>query len=312
MLALSLRTALICCVALGASTAPAQTLPKPKSQQTVSYGTHKRQYFRITHAAGSGPRPVMIYFFGGGFVLGSPNYGPFKGDWLNAGITVVAAGYRFRQDGASKREIMEDGARVVQYLRLHARRFNIDPNRIGVAGYSSGGVIASWVALHDDLANPASPDPVLRQSSRVSACCLEGSQVHPLKLAEWERYTGSDRTLLQLGIFNFILLRLDGSMFRNPIQRTDYATDAEYQAALDAYERDVFGFYLASRDDPPVAFYCNQTDDPNAYVRKKNGGGLHSPLLMIPLERKLKELRVPVSWGRKEVVRPFVHAGLTL
>ena len=312
MTSLLLRAALVCCVALETGAVQAQTLPKPNSQQTVSYGTHKRQYFRITHAAGSGPRPVMIYYFGGGFVLGSPNYGPFKGDWLKSGITVVAAGYRFRQDGVSKREIMEDGARVVQYLRLHAQRFNIDPQRIGVAGYSSGGVIASWVALHDDLANPRSPDPVLRQSSRVSVCCLEGSQVHPLKLAEWERYTGSDRTLLRLGIFNFIMLRLDGSMFRNPIQRADYATDAAYQAALEAYERDVFGFYQVTADDPPVAFYCNQTDDPNAYIRKKDGGGLHSPLLMIPMQRKLKELNVPVSWGRKEVVRPFVQAGLTL
>lgn len=280
--------------------------PNPPSREIVQYGPHKRNYFIIWHARGEGPRPVLVYFFGGAFLFGSPGGGPFRGDMLKNGVTVVGAGYRFRQDGASKREIMEDGARVIQFLRLHHQRFNIDPDRVGVAGFSSGGVIASWIALHDDLADRDHPDPVLRRSSRVNVCCLEGSQVHPIDLDSWARYTGSPLTLLRQGIYNYILLKLYGNGFRNPILRDDYPSEQAYQAALWSYQQDVFGFYLCSDDDPPVCFLCNQSDDPNRYVRRGNGGGLHSPLLMIPMQRRLNELDVPTLWSHKKACRDYL------
>ncbi|MCA9054872.1 MAG: alpha/beta hydrolase fold domain-containing protein, partial [Planctomycetaceae bacterium] len=281
----------------------------PKRFEIVQYGPHKRQRFYIWHAGhyakphDETPRPVLVYFFGGGFVFGSPGGGPFRGDMLKNGVTVVAGGYRFRQDGATKREILEDGARIIQYLRLNARRLNVDRSRIGVAGYSSGGVVAGWVALHGDLRDADNPDPLLRQSSRVSVCCLDAAQVHPVDLDSWERYTGSPLTLLRQGIYNFILLRLYGEGFVQPFERDDFMTAAAYEAALWDYQQDVFIFYQASRDDPPVCFYCNQPDDPDRYARRGNGGGLHSPLLMIPLERRLQELGVPVFWGRKKDCR---------
>jgi hypothetical protein len=278
----------------------------------VQYGDHPRQYFKIWHAAGNGPHAVLIHFHGGAFAFGSPGGGPLKGDMLKRGVTVVGATYRFRQDGATKREIMEDGARVVQHLRANAERFQIDPDRIAVSGFSAGGVVASWVALHDDLADPANPDPVLRKSSRVQVACLDAAQVHPLTLEDWVQYTGSDEGLLRRGVFSFTLLRLDGSLFRNPIARNDYETEEACQAALEAYRRDVFGFYLVTPDDPPVCFLCGKSDNPGIYARKKDGGGLHSPLLMIPLKRKLEEAAVPVLWGTKKPSVEFVTAALEL
>jgi hypothetical protein len=298
-------------VLAAAEPACAQTVPLP-SREVISYGPHVRHRFVIWHAKGTGPRPVLVHFFGGAFLFGSPNGGPFQGDLLKQGVTVVGAGYRFRQDGASKLEIMQDGARVIQYLRLHAQRFNIDPSRIGVSGYSSGGVIASWVALHDDLRNPDSADPVLRQSSRVSVCCLEGAQVHPVDLDSWQRYAGSPLALLQQGIYNYILLKLYGQQFVNPIDPDEFTTAVEYQQALYNYQRETFSFYLCSADDPPVCFYCNDTDDPDRYVRRGNGGGLHSPLLMIPMARRLQELSVPTLWGKKPLCRDYLLTGLAL
>ncbi len=286
--------------------------PARKWTEVVRYGPHKRQYFVIWHSrvGGDTPKPVYVHFFGGAFLFGSPSGGPFRDELLKRGVTVVGGGYRFRQDGATKREILEDGARVVQYLRAHARKFYIDPQRIGVGGFSSGGVVAAWVALHNDIARPNSPDPVLRQSSRVSVCCLEAAQVHPIRLGDWVRYTGSDRTLLQQGIFNYILLHLYGTAFRNPIDRSQYATEAEYQKALWDYRFDTFPFYLSSPDDPPVCFLTSESDDPNRYVRKGNGGGLHSPLLMIPMKRLLEEWKVPVLWGKKPACLQFVLSAL--
>jgi acetyl esterase/lipase len=63
---------------------------------------------------------------------------------------------------------MQDGARVIQAIRLNAAKWNIDPSRISVSGSSAGAVIAMWIGYHDDLAQPESKDPIARQSSRVS------------------------------------------------------------------------------------------------------------------------------------------------
>ena len=279
---------------------------KRKKNETVQYGPHKRQRFKIWHAKGEGPKPVLVHFFGGAFLFGGPNGGPFKGDMNKRGITVVGGGYRFRQDGATKREILEDGARVIQYLRAHADRFCIDPNRIAVSGFSSGGVVAGWVALHDDLRDPFSTDPVLRQSSRVSVCCLEKAQVHPIDFDSWAQYTSSPLTLLRQGIYNYILIKLYGNGFVQPFEPEDFVSQAQYKRALWEYQQDVFIFYLSSSDDPPVCFYSNKSDDPAEYAKKGNGGGLHSPLLMIPLQRHLQEDGVTTLWDRKKECRDFI------
>ena len=69
----------------------------------------------------------------------------------------------------------QDCARAIQYARLHAADFNIDPSRIGVGGSSAGGLTSFWLAFHNDLADPGNVDSVLRMSSRVRAVtCWSG------------------------------------------------------------------------------------------------------------------------------------------
>jgi acetyl esterase/lipase len=45
---------------------------------------------------------------------------------------------------------MWDGQRAVRYVRYNAARFNINPNRVGIFGFSAGGHLASTIALHPD------------------------------------------------------------------------------------------------------------------------------------------------------------------
>jgi hypothetical protein len=61
-----------------------------------------------------------------------------------------------------------DVARALQTLRHHADEFKIDKTRIGLTGGSAGGYTSLWLALHDDLANPGSDDPIARESTRVT------------------------------------------------------------------------------------------------------------------------------------------------
>ncbi|MGB0259014.1 MAG: alpha/beta hydrolase, partial [Coraliomargarita sp.] len=62
-----------------------------------------------------------------------------------------------------------DGARAVQFLRANAGQWNIDPERVIVFGSSAGGGISLFLGANDDVADPESEDPVLRESSRVFA-----------------------------------------------------------------------------------------------------------------------------------------------
>ena len=57
-------------------------------------------------------------------------------------------------------------ARLIQYVRAHAAWLNVDPGRVIVFGRSFGGVMAYAVGLRQDDADPASADPVERESSR--------------------------------------------------------------------------------------------------------------------------------------------------
>lgn len=146
----------------------------PPTKANVSYGPdarHRLDYFR---AEADGPTPVLVCFHGGGFVAGDKSVyrrHPLVHACLREGISVVAANYRLIGGPNPTRfpGPLQDGARVVQFLRTQAKVLRIDPERIAVTGGSAGGWMALWIALHDDLADAAAADPVLRASSRVAA-----------------------------------------------------------------------------------------------------------------------------------------------
>jgi acetyl esterase/lipase len=114
------------------------------------------------------PTPVMVFIHGGGWRAGSKNRVP--GWLLNAvregWLSVVSVEYRFSNVAPHPAQV-NDCLRAIQFVRHHAADWKIDPRRIGVTGGSAGGHLSLWVALHDDVADPESKDPVGRQSSRV-------------------------------------------------------------------------------------------------------------------------------------------------
>lgn len=59
--------------------------------------------------------------------------------------------------------------RAVRYVRHHAARWNVDPNRLVLIGGSTGGYIANLVGVMSGDPAPASKDPVERESAAVQA-----------------------------------------------------------------------------------------------------------------------------------------------
>jgi len=136
----------------------------------VRYGPHERNVLDVWVAKSATPAPLAIYYHGGGFRGGDKrSLNPELLDKLRAsGISVAAANYRL-SDVAPYPAQMHDSARALQFLRLHAKRYNIDPARVGAFGGSAGAGISQWLGYHDDLADPSNADPLLRQSTRLAA-----------------------------------------------------------------------------------------------------------------------------------------------
>ncbi|MDR3406435.1 MAG: alpha/beta hydrolase [Chthoniobacter sp.] len=160
---------------LRAQSAPGAVKYEP-TLKDVRYGKYDRDVLDVFQVKTVKPAPVLIYYHGGGW-LGGDKKDVNPEPILKRGIAVVAADYRFTTgtpDAAPFPAPMLDSARVVQFVRSKAKEWNIDPNRIALTGSSAGAVICMWIAYHDDLAKPASPDPVERFSTRVT-CVLPQS-----------------------------------------------------------------------------------------------------------------------------------------
>ncbi len=147
--------------------------------ENISYGRHPRQVMDLWLAVTTNRAPLVIYVHGGGFVSG--NKRALRGlrllpRLLECGVSVASINYRLL-DEVPLYMILRDGARSVQFIRTQAETFGIDPERVAMIGSSAGAGIALWTAVHDDLSEEASADPVLRQSSRVAGVGAINPQV---------------------------------------------------------------------------------------------------------------------------------------
>jgi acetyl esterase/lipase len=67
------------------------------------------------------------------------------------------------------KEIVEDAHRAVRFIKFNAKKFGIDPSKIGVAGASSGGHLSLMMGCAGAPINPKALDLVDQESSRAAA-----------------------------------------------------------------------------------------------------------------------------------------------
>ncbi len=125
-------------------------------------------------ASGSGKAMVICPGGGyGGWMLGPE--GVDIGAWLRAhGITGCTLRYRLP---AGRPEVpLLDAKRALRFLRANAAALGLDPQQIGIIGFSAGGHLAASASTLSDTGNPQAADPVERVSSRPDFAVL----VYPL------------------------------------------------------------------------------------------------------------------------------------
>lgn len=151
--------------------AQAARAPAPTHADEKYDTKHERNVLDFWAAKSDKPAPLVVWFHGGGFTQGDKrnivDRDAVVGGLLAKGVSVASCNYPFLKD-ASYEQIMGHCARAIQFLRSKAKEWNIDPQRIGVAGASAGALISEWIGYHDDLARPGG-DAVEKLSSQVAA-----------------------------------------------------------------------------------------------------------------------------------------------
>jgi acetyl esterase/lipase len=96
--------------------------------------------------------------------------------YLNSiGVAAVVLKYRLPTYGnckiAHKAPLM-DAQRAMRIVRQNATKWNIEPNKIGIMGFSAGGHLASTLGTHFDYGNKTATDSVEKQSCRPNFMIL--------------------------------------------------------------------------------------------------------------------------------------------
>ncbi len=278
---------LIASLSLGpvlASRAHGETAP---TLNDVAYGQHERQVMDFYQAESEQrPAPVVMYLHGGGWVNGSESKVPRLREYLDAGVSVVAVRYRYSHesqlDGVMPpvKAPMEDAMRALQFVRSKASEWNIDANRIGATGNSAGACTSLWLALHDDMADTNSRDPISRESTRLTCVGIRNvqSSLDPVQMKEWtpnSRYGGA--------AFGF--------MDPHDTSTRDSRFE-EFLASRDSllpWIREFSPIEHASSDDPPI--YVSFTNPPNFGQPEKDP--THTANFGVALKRRLDEVGVP-------------------
>jgi acetyl esterase/lipase len=245
----------------------------------VSYGPAERNVLDFFQASSTAPTPLIVYIHGGGFVRGDKdtlNPGMLRAA-LENGISVAAINYRFVDgDKVIFPAPQQDGARAVQFLRSRAKEWNIDPDRVACFGGSAGAGISMWIGFHDDLADPQSDDPILRQSTRIQAVGSIGGQTtySPILIKEW----------------------IGGRAWEHPsvlkvfgLKSTDEALrpTTEMQRLYD----EASAITHLTQDDPPVFMVYNEPDGPLP-ANARPGQGIHHPVFGKRLQEALMKLGI--------------------
>jgi cation diffusion facilitator CzcD-associated flavoprotein CzcO/acetyl esterase/lipase len=113
--------------------------------------------YRLYRPATPGPHPIVVYFHGGGWVLGDEQSDePFCRDMCRrSGMIFVSVGYRHAPEHRFPAPA-EDGYAAARWIAAHAAELGGRPGPVLVAGWSAGGNIAAVTCqLARDRGGPA-------------------------------------------------------------------------------------------------------------------------------------------------------------
>ena len=207
---------------------------------------------------------------GGGYgFLAMDHEGHQVAQWLNSlGVAAFILKYRHRNSGAGYGHPapLQDSQRAIGIVRLRAKELNINPNRIGILGFSAGGHLASTAGTHFHKGKSNAKDPIDRVSCRPDFMIL----IYPvISLTEWYVHKGSMRNLLGDKADKKLIENLSNERQVTPETPPTFLVHTDQDTGVPA-ENSIY-FYLALRKAKvPAEMHIYQKGSHGFGLGKKN------------------------------------------
>jgi endo-1,4-beta-xylanase len=120
---------------------------------------------------GTATGAAMVIAPGGGHqFLNFDQEGTYVAEYLNSiGVAGFVLKYRLAREAGSTYKVddaVADAQRAIRLIRSRAEEWHVNPQRIGIMGFSAGGEVAALAATRFDAGKTDAADPIERQSSR--------------------------------------------------------------------------------------------------------------------------------------------------
>ena len=247
--------------------------------KNISYGPDRKNTLDLWIADSKSNSPFVIYIHGGGFGAGSKNAAYSKNNFkrvkklLKNNISFATIDYSFKNNEDFLFSSLNDAKRALQFLRFHSEKYNLLKDKVALMGSSAGATSSLWIGLQDDMSDKNSPDPILRESTKVS-CIVGMAAAHSLNLNRWKNMADVDEAYLK-SIFKKYLGKMDAEKW---IQRS---FDENYISEVDFFEK-------MDANDPPIFIF-----NPGKNRKPKNIADFHhNPLHAKVLKQKADSLKL--------------------
>jgi acetyl esterase/lipase len=151
-------------------------------EENITYGKAGDTELKLDLARpqGEGPFPAIVFIHGGGWSGGSRQ--AYRGQIQEAakrGYVAATISYRLMKFDEKKKQTttaapifpaqIHDAKAAIRWVRANAKKYHVDPDRIGVTGGSAGGHLSLLVGLTDPASGLEGESGNPEQSSRVQA-----------------------------------------------------------------------------------------------------------------------------------------------
>ena len=278
------------CLVQGKQATALKTNELSPTHRDIKYGAHPKELINFWQFESNEPVGVLLQIHGGGWMGGKKDE-VLRPHQLKLGYHIASISYPLVNEGALQPAMLNSALRAVQFLRFKAKEWKIDSSRIVATGGSAGGCSSLLIALHDDIANPESSDPVKRYSSRIAGAQVAGAQttMNPFVIKE----------------------RIGEKTFGNPMPYQPFGAETAEEMMKNWNKYKELALKCSpvvhlTKDDPPLHLFYNVNRE---FPTTSGSNGIHSPIFGEIMLEACKKIGVEchLQYWEKDRPKPKVN-----